>query len=176
MKAMPFDPATSMQTSTTSRRAAVMPLSCGLGLALMALTVTGFSSEAVVATGFERAFADLHKPLAGKPATALASRAFDGISGSEEFWLRSQADAMLVKAVAVGQHLTVSVNGTERRLIITGVTDADDGVTHIQTPGNRALLVTCREGEAMTGRVVRFRLDAGQIVELPDTATSQRAL
>lgn len=159
---MPFDTATSDMLVKSEPRTVVLPLAAGLGLSLIALAALAFNSETVVATGFERAFAGLQKP-----SPDLTARAFDGVSGSEEFWLRSQADALLVKAVSVGQHLTVSSNGTERRLIITSVADADNAVTHIQTPGNRALLVTCREGDVRTGREVRFRLDAGQIVELP---------
>lgn len=173
---MPFDTATTNPPVKSQRRTVVFPVTISLCMALAALTAAAFNSETIVATGFERAFANLQKPSA-----QVSARAYDGVSGSEEFWLRSQADAMLIKAVAVGNHLTVSANGTERHLIITSVADADDAVTHIQTAGNRALLVTCREGDGRTGREVYFRLDAGQIVELPQTkaptpAPTQRAL
>ncbi len=153
-------------------RAVALPIACGLGLAAIALTFTAFNSETVVATGFERAFAALQKP-----AIKVATRAYDGIAGSEEFWLRSNANANLVKAVAVGQEITLAANGTERHLTITGVTDADDTITHIQTSASRALLITCREGDADTSREIRFRLDANHIIELPaGPIATQRAL
>ena len=146
----------------TEHRAVKMPIACGLGMAAIVMTFTSFNSETVVATGFERAFAALQKPI-----IKLTSRSYDGIAGSEEFWLRSNPNASLVKAVAVGQELTLAANGTERRLTITSVSDADNAITHIQTAASRALLVTCREGDASSGREIRFRLDANHIVELP---------
>lgn len=171
---MPIDNSATSKPAVNSSRSVVAPAAFGLGLALAALTITAFNAETVVATGFERAFADLQKSTA-----QVATRAYDGVSGSEEFWLRNEANANLVKAVTVGRHLTLSANGTERRLVITGVSDADDTVTHIQTPGNRALLVTCREGDDTNAREVLFRLDSGQMTELPASGTPsarQRAL
>jgi len=169
MNAMPFQTAPIHSPVKNQRHKALIPGTFGVGLALIALTTIATNSETIVASGFERAFANLQNP----PARTVA-RAYDGVSGTEEFWLRSHADALLVKAVAVGNHLTVSAaDGAERRLIITSVANADDGVTHIQTAGNRALLITCREGHDSTSREVQFRLDAGQIVEIPQPHASQ---
>jgi hypothetical protein len=170
---MPIDTATPMNTAPRREpRAVTLPLVCGLGMAAIALTFTTFNSETAVTTGFERAFAALQKPT-----VKVATRAYDGIAGTEEFWLRSNANAHLVKAVAVGQEITLASNGTERRLTITSVADADEAITHIQTAASRALLVTCREGDASTGHEIRFRLDANQITELPATPiATQRAL
>lgn len=171
---MPFD-----STSTTSsahhqeRRTLALPLTCGLGMAALALTFLTFNSEAVVATGFERAFTALQKP-----ATRGPTRSFDGIAGTEEFWLQPVIATNLVKAVAVGQEITIAANnGTQRRLTITSVDDSGDAITHIQTSASRALLITCREGDASTGREIRFRLDANQITEMPAGAiATQRTL
>lgn len=170
---MPIDTATPMNTAPSKEpRAVTLPLACGLGMAAIALTFTTFNSETAVTTGFERAFAALQKP-----AVKVATRAYDGIAGTEEFWLHSNANAHLVKAVAVGQEITLASNGTERRLTITSVTDADEAITHIQTAASHALLVTCREGDATTGREIRLRLDANQITELPaGSIATQRAL
>ncbi|MEQ1694904.1 MAG: hypothetical protein ABL901_03595 [Hyphomicrobiaceae bacterium] len=170
---MPIDSTT--QSSTAPRkgaRAVALPVACGLGMAVIALIFTTFNSEKVVATGFERAFAALQKPTVN-----AVGRAYDGIAGTEEFWLQPIKNGNLVKAVAVGQQITVAANGTERRLTITNIDEAGDAMTHIQTSASRALLVTCREGDATTGRVIRFRLDANQFTELPAGAiTTQRTL
>lgn len=173
---MPMDTATPKTTvpfkGPKKGPMAAAQLACGAGLAAFALTFTSFNSETLVATGFEKAFAALHTP-----ADKVSGRAYDGIAGSEEFWLRSRANAHLIKAVAVGQHITLAANGTERHLTITSVADADDAITHIQTSPHRALLVTCREGDAVSGREIYFRLDANQITELPTApVASQRAL
>ncbi len=155
-----------------SRAVSLSSLACGLGMAAVALTFTSFNSETVVATGFERAFAALQKP-----AIKIAARADDGIAGTEEFWLRPVTNANLVKALTIGQEITLATGGTERRLTITNVAAADDAITHIQTSAGRALLVTCREGDASTGREIRFRFDAHQITELPaGSAATQRTL
>jgi len=166
---MPFQTVSTQSPVKNQRRWALVPGASGLGLALIVLTTVATNSEAIVASGFERALANLETPTA-----QTVARAYDGVSGTEEFWLRSHADALLVKAVAVGNHLTVpAANGAERRLVITSVANADDGVTHIQTAGNRALLITCREDHDSTSREVQFRLDAGQIIELPQPHAPQ---
>jgi hypothetical protein len=170
---MPIDSSSSKSTAPRKEtRAVAFPVACGLGMAAIALTFTAFNSEAVVATGFERAFAALQKP-----AVKIDGRAYDGIAGTEEYWLRPVANANLVKALTVGQEFTLAAGGSERRLTITNVAATDDAITHIQTAAGRALLVTCREGDASTGREIRFRLDANQITELPAGAlATQRIL
>lgn len=137
-------------------------------IAGLAIVVGAINSEALVSSAFDRAFAALDKP-----ATKAASRTFDGIAGSEDFWLRAE-NANIVKTLAVGQKITLNANGLERLLTITGVSDAADAVTHIQTTADKAriLLITCREGDARTGREVRLRLEAGQIAEVPAGATA----
>ena len=138
----------------------------------LALAINATSSETVIASGFERAFAAL-----GQPVKALPSKTFDGIAGTEDFWLRAPAGgqivkAQIVKAMAIGQEITLSGRGSERRLTITDVRDAGDAETHIDTTGYgaRVLLITCREGDAGTGREIRLRLDAGRITEAQDLA------
>lgn len=169
---MPMDTASPKKSAPYKGPKAVAQALCGVGLAAIALTYPTLNSETIVTSGFERAFAALQTP-----ATKVSGRAYDGVVGSEEFWLRSNANANLINAVAVGQQITLAANGTERHLTITSVADADDAITHIQTSPLRALLVTCREGDAVSGREIYFRLDANQITELPVAPiASQRAL
>lgn len=155
-------------------RPGVAPLASAFGMGLIALTATSLNTEQVVTGGFERAIASL--PKAGSAVSPSHSE--DGAAGSEDFWLRQPArldpsSAAVLSAVTVGQHLTLSNNGTERNLVITQVSDSGEPVTHIQT--GPALLLTCREGG--TGKEVRLRMQNGMIVELPGTAApAQRTL
>ena len=162
-------------TEPANRSTAALRLA-GVGIAAiggLAIIFGAVNSDALVSSAFDRAFAALDQP-----ATKVASRTFDGIAGSEDFWLRAE-NANIVKTIAVGQKITLNANGLERLLTITGVSDAADAVTHIQTTADKArtLLITCREGDARTGREVRLRLEAGQIAEVSaDAATAPRAL
>lgn len=161
-----------VRTGSSAVRTVVPAFVC-VGLAAMVLTLGAFNSEVVVANAFERAFAALEKPVARAAPTA-----YDGVAGTEEFWLHAQGNANVVNAVAVGQQITLTANGTQRRLTITDVSEAGDAVTHIETGGSetaggraRILLVTCREGDAKTGHEVRLRLDAGFAAEEPAGST-----
>ena len=133
----------------------------------LALAINATSSDTVITSGFERAFAAL-----GQPAKTLPAKPYDGIAGTEDFWLRAPAGDQIVKAMAIGQEITLSGRGSERHLTITDVRDAGDAETHIDTTGYgaRVLLITCREGDAKTGREIRLRLDAGRITEAQDLA------
>jgi hypothetical protein len=138
------------------------------GLVLAAVALTGaagtIDSEHMLARAFDRAFA-------AKPVTAAApaKRAYDGIAGSEEFWLRAEGNVSLLTAVAVGQQLTLTANGSERHMTITDVRRADEDTTHIDTspPGRAVLFVTCREGEAGQAREIRLRLESDQMTTSP---------
>ena len=147
-----------------------LPVLCAFAIAAtgaLALAINATSSDTVIASGFERAFAAL-----GQPAKSFAAKRFDGIAGTEDFWLRAPVGDQIIKAMAIGQEITLSGRGSERRLTITDVRDAGDAETHIDTTGYgaRVLLITCREGDATTGREIRLRLDAGRISEAHDLA------
>ena len=129
------------------------------------------NSDQVIAHGFERAFASHGTPR-------LASvRQYDGVSGTEDFWLRAGGDQAMVRAVAIGGEITLTAQGSERRMTITSVREVGDAETHIETAAATAsvLLVTCREGDAKTGRDIKLRLEAGHIREVP-AELLQRAL
>jgi hypothetical protein len=166
---------TDMQTSDPSLRRDICnrltrvatPLLCAAAIAttgVTAVVVNAMSSETVIASGFDRAFAAL-----GQPARTTLAKSYDGVSGSEDFWLRTAANRQIVKAMAVGGQITIAGHGHDRLLTITDVRDAGDAETHIDTTGfgARVLLITCREGDAQTGREIQLRLEAGRIVELP---------
>lgn len=164
-----------MPHSSTPRRKRLAHAFAGLGFAAsagLALAFASFNSEALVSNGFERAFATLDMPL--PPA---AHRAYDGVVGSEDFWLRSAGDPAIIKA-AVGQNITLHTAVGERSLIILDVRDGSDNVTHIDTARNddRVLLITCRDVQARGGEIVHLRLEAGQLVVVADDLGTGRAL
>jgi hypothetical protein len=142
---------------------------CTISAAALALVVTVTSSDTLVANAFEAAFAaTAGHGSAGGPEPRLATTAFDGRAGSEEFWLRAE-NANGLRVLKVGQQITLNANGQARHLRITNVSDAGDAMTHIQTTLRQArvLLLTCREGDAQSGRDIALRLEAGQIIEVP---------
>jgi len=127
----------------------------------VAVTVSALNSDTVIALGFDRALAAL--PQTSPPARAAP---FDGVAGTEDYWLRAPGNANIVQAVSVGQQIRLTDNGTVRHLTITSVRDGGDAQTHIDTSPVRArvALITCRE-EA-TGRETRLRLEGGHIREI----------
>lgn len=133
-------------------------LAASAGLTLIA---AGFDSDAVIAHGFDRAFALLANP-------SLSAPAFDGVAGTEDDWLGSPASNEIVKVVAIGQEIRLSGNGIQRRLTITSVRDAGDAATHIDTSvvSSRVLLITCREGDDASGREIRLKLEGGRVSEI----------
>ncbi len=146
----------------------------GLTLAL-AISAT---SETLVASAFDAAFAARIAPESLPTPTTTAAAALNGIAGTEDFWLRANVTNN-PRTLVVGQRITLHANGQPRQLQITSVTDAGDAFTHIQTTGQtaRVLMITCREGDEKSGRDVSLRLEAGQIVEMPSSQTpSARAL
>ena len=152
---------------------------CGLSSLAVAGVFAVASSDSSVSSAFETAFAAIELPEAHEPEARIAAAAFDGVAGSEEFWLRAE-NANTIKKIVVGQKITLNANGQARHLMITNVSDAGDAVTHIQTSVTeaRVLVLTCREGDDKSGHDVALRLEAGQIVEVPLAAAArvQRAL
>lgn len=156
------------------RSARSLPVLLGLGavVASSGMSLQLADSDQVIASGFERAFASNAAPRAAAPV-----RRYDGVSGTEDFWLRVGGNEAVVKAVAIGGEITLSGQGSERRMTITAVREVGDVETHIETAANVApvLLLTCREGDAKTGRDIKLRLEAGRLREEP-VAPVQRAL
>lgn len=147
-------------------RGLAVPALSGLGLMAAAALVT-MNGEAVVTSGFERAFAALDR--AGPAQVAQAGgvgKSYDGVSGSEDFWLRGGHRGGVSLALSVGQEITLQSNGVERRLTVTGVSDAVADATRIDVGPGRNLLLICREGGAASGREVRLMLEGDRIVEI----------
>lgn len=128
------------------RRFTLAPLALG-GIALIGAGsvagVTGLDAERLVTAAFDRAFeVDGHKQriaAAQRPNT----RAYDGLAGSESFWL-GLANPDVARTVAVGQplFLRAAAGHTSRRLIVTEVRElarsGNAGETHIDTRGEHA--------------------------------------
>ncbi len=163
--------------SARSSHAAVPAAAAGASVGLVALSlvvvglgavgfgVTSINTETVVSSAFDRTFAALVRP-AGPVGRA---RAYDGVSGSEDFWLSAKVDGHFVKAVSVGQNVLLTTNGSSRELTITDVRALADEATHIDTggAGSKVLLVTCQEKGGSTQHQLRLRIEHGHLVEAP---------
>ena len=150
----------------------MLPALAGLGFAAsvsLALAFVAMNSELLIANGFERAFASLDAPL------PPARRAYDGIVGSEDFWLRSNANVGVIKAAAVGQRIAFDFNGVARDLVILDVREGSDAITYIDTAGgrDRVLMITCRDLQAPSSGILQLRLEAGRIVEVTGEAAGR---
>ena len=131
----------------------------------LALSLNAVSSDAMIAQGFDRAFATL---AASQSPAAHIAPAFDGLAGSEDDWLRSSSNHEIVKVVSIGQQIRIQDKGAERQLVITGVRDGGDAETHIDTSSSspRVQLITCRDDSEPQGREIRLRLEGGRISEV----------
>jgi hypothetical protein len=161
---MPIVSAPTARTAARTTRFGALATSVAFGTAALGTAVcVSLSSEAVVATAFQRALAALDQS-----STLPVRRTLDGVSGSEEFWLSATADQRVVRAMSVGQHIMLDAGGAKRQLTITDVRDQGEAATHIDTAGGvRVIWLTCREGEGAATREIRLRIEAGRIVELP---------
>jgi hypothetical protein len=143
-----------------------LALAAGGALAVGVLTL---SPDVIVASSFDRVLNRLEVV-----ATAVSRRApYDGISGSEEFWL-GIANPDIVKTVAVGQPLIIRSGSTERRLVITDVREttvrevpvAATEETHIATayPGSaRVFDIICRDTRNPTVGEIHLKLQNGEL-------------
>jgi hypothetical protein len=127
---------------------------CGLA-AIVAAGLFSVNSDAVVAGGFEQALASLRTA----PAKVVPARGYDGVSGSEEFWLTASLPQGAFETVAVGRQIMLDSNGAKRRFTVTEVEDVSGDVTRIDVGAepNRVLAVTCVDGESETGGEVQVR-------------------
>jgi hypothetical protein len=132
----------------------------GLGLAVNAI-----NTESLVTSAFDRTFAALTQPR----APVQVSRTYTGVVGTEDFWLRANGDANLIKAVSVGQRLVLTTNGASRELTVTDVRTNADEATHIDTGrlGSSIVLITCLDTSSGVEQRLRLRIEGGRIVEVP---------
>ena len=159
-----LDPSQSRVRAQKARSA--IPAFCAVATALAGTAVFAGNmtiSDSFIARGFEKGFASTNAVAVG-----VRVKPYDGVSGSEDFWLRATAVDHVVRVVAVGHEITLSGKGPERRMTITDMREVGDAETHIETAARPepVLLLTCREGDLKTGREIRLRLEAGRIREV----------
>lgn len=152
-----------------------------------AAALSGMSPERAVISAFDHAFtkrnAAAAEAIAGpslghgiESATFPRHVSYDGIVGSEAFWL-GVANPAVATTVAIGQPLTVSAAAGfgPLRLVITDIREEAyrnrlpaseaSSVTEIDvtTSGGRSLLIICRAADKATPGEFRIRLAGGQL-------------
>jgi hypothetical protein len=143
----------------------------GLGLGAGAMTIG--NGDAVVESGFQRAFAKLD-------GTADRGKPLPVVAGSEEFWLTHlvhDAGQATPKLVAVGDRITINSGGRERVLSVVTVDKLDSQVLPVSSERpTPLLLVTCRDAAEPQARPVRFLIEAGEGLPAMSSAKAARTL
>ena len=127
---------------------------CSAGVALTT------SSETVLRNSFSTAL--------GTPAAVAQQIAKSApIAGSEDFWLtadRSGGSLAVTKAVAIGDHIALSLGGQDRQLEVAAVSEYAPKTTEIDTRASqsRFLLVTARDTANKDARSIRFVMEIEQ--------------
>lgn len=113
-----------------------------VGLALGGVALA--NTDALLERGFERALARTAGPA--EPGARVMA------GGSEDFWLRREgADKKIVRAtmkpIGPGARITMSVDGVDRVLVVSAVTELPEGFRQAlgDSEPTRLVLVTCRD-------------------------------
>lgn len=126
-------------------------------------TIFASNSETVVRDSFSIA-------LNGSPSVApVRSAKSVPVAGTEEYWLTSMnrdGSLPITKAVAIGDHIGLTVRGEERRLEVSSVADIAPFATEIDTRQGaaRLVLVTARDALDKDARPIRFVMEIDQSV------------
>lgn len=142
---------------------------------LSTVTLGGLSASALFASGIiftsnsETVLRDSFSiALSGAPSAKPVRVAKSvPVAGTEEYWLTAMGrDGSLpaTKALAIGDHIGLSVRGQERDLEVSSVSDFAPAITEIDTRAKpvRFLLVTARDIADKDARPVRFVMEIEQ--------------
>ena len=153
----------------------------GGATALLALGATAFggsivstSSEALLRSSFSTALGDpLIKPSRLAKAVPVA--------GTEEYWLtamRQEGGAPVTKAVSVGDHISLSLGGHERKLEVASVSAFAPSVTEIDTTAGAShfVLVTARDSGNAAALPIRFVMELANAAAAVADTKPARAL
>ena len=135
------------------------------GVALTALggaLVGASNSENLLRSSFDQAI----RNSAEAPVTqeARIPAAVSPVSGSEEFWLTALAHdggQPVSKSVTIGDRISMSLGGVEKRLEVASVSEFDPKITEIDTRTRsvRLVLVTARDTADSRARPIRFVME-----------------
>lgn len=138
-----------------------------LGLATVIAAVVTLAlptGEAALRSSFESA-------LKSSPFEQPRLASAPPVAGSEDYWLsalsndavRSDANAPLVKTLAIGDEIDLTVGGQRRTYEVQTVSEFAPKLTTIDTAGGqgRVVLVTARDKKMPAERAIRFLLEVG---------------
>jgi len=132
-------------------------LTVGATVAVVAATSFFANSETVLRKSFATALTQ-----ASSPAQGVAS--ITPVSGSEDYWLsamRRDDNSPITKAVAVGDQISLTLDGHSRTFAVASVSDFAPQITEIDTSAGpeRFILVTARDVKNPHGRPIRFVME-----------------
>lgn len=167
-----------IRSSTPSRHVA------GQVFAGLALTVFGgalmaaSNSENLLRSSFEQA---IRKSAEAPLAQASTQASHIPVSGSEDFWLTALAQdgvQPVSKSVTIGDRISMTLGGVEKRLEVASVSEFDPTTTEIDTRARsvRLVLVTAHDANDSRARPVRFVMEIETMPEPAVTATPAKTL
>lgn len=121
----------------------------------------GTSSEALLRSSFSAAI-DRSAPVLERAAASLP------VAGSEDFWLsamRADTAHNVSKAVAIGDQISMTLDGEDRRYTVQSVSEVAPEVTTIDTApaAARYVLVTARDSKDPQAKAVRLVLEISDV-------------
>jgi len=104
------------------RRRAAMSVFIVAAAGMVSVALGTADTDGFVSSAFDRAMArlDHRQAVAMAEAAPSGDRRFDGVAGSEAFWL-GVGDPDVVRTLAVGRAVTIRSGGAEKRLVVTDI-------------------------------------------------------
>ncbi len=140
-----------------SGRLSVLAMGAVIGAGAALLPVLMTNSEALLRSSFSTA---LSTP-AGTPQRFAKSVP---LSGSEDYWLsamRADGGLPVTKTVSVGDTITMTLGGLERKLEVASVSEVTPNITEIDTTtgSRRFVLVTAKDQGNADASAIRFVME-----------------
>jgi hypothetical protein len=152
----------------------VLALGAAIGAGAAFLPVLTTNSEALLRSSFSSA-------LGIQASTPQRLAKSVPLAGSEDFWLsavRSEGGLPVTKTVAIGDTITITLAGTERKLEVASVSEVTPNITEIDTTtgSSRFVLVTAKDQFNAGARAIRFVMEIEAAPAGLVTQQAERAL
>ncbi len=140
--------------------------------------VNASNPENLLRSSFEHAIRQNVQTTVAQSATQPARIP---VSGSEEFWLTALANdggQPVSKSVAIGDRISMTLDGVEKNLEVASVSEFDPKTTEIDTRARsvRLVLVTARDTNDSRARPIRFVMEIETAAESAVSAIPAKTL
>ena len=135
----------------------LIAIGAALGAGAVCASVLTTNSETLLRSSFSTALG-----TEATPPQRLAKVV--PLAGTEDYWLsamRADGGTPVTKTVSVGDTITMSLGGTERKLEVAAVSEVMPNITEIDTTTgpSRFVLVTAKDQHNADARAIRFVME-----------------